>query len=51
MKKTMEKQNKKVEIRKLFKPEKLNGGERSKVVLYGMEGGTNNGNCNCVAGC
>lgn len=22
-----------------------------KVRLYGMEGGTNYGNCNCVAGC
>lgn len=25
--------------------------KKDKVCLYGMEGGTNNGNCNCVAGC
>ena len=47
----MEKQNNKVEARKLFKPEKSKSSERDKVVLYGMEGGTNYGNCNCVAGC
>lgn len=33
----------------LRKPVKKTKG--TKVMLYGMEGGTNYGNCNCIAGC
>lgn len=29
-------------------PKKIN---RNLVTLYAMEGGTNRGNCNCIAGC
>ena len=51
MKETMAVGNDKVEKRKLTKPDKANSKARDMVVLYGMEGGSNNGNCNCVAGC
>ena len=51
MKETMAVGNDKVEKRKLTKPDKANSKARAMVVLYGMEGGSNNGNCNCVAGC
>lgn len=43
--------NEKMEVKKLYKPVKNGAADKSRVVLYGMEGGSNSSNCNCVAGC